>query len=74
MRTDEPAPQGEPPQSSLQASSVPLQASNKASTVSMLEPQVSTRRTPGLVSTASDLATFITGEILNVNGGAVLCG
>jgi 3-oxoacyl-[acyl-carrier protein] reductase len=23
---------------------------------------------------ASDLATFITGEILNVNGGAVLCG
>jgi 3-oxoacyl-[acyl-carrier protein] reductase len=23
---------------------------------------------------ASDLATFITGEVLNVNGGAVLCG
>jgi len=23
---------------------------------------------------ASDMATFITGEILNVNGGAVLCG
>ena len=23
---------------------------------------------------ASDLATFCTGEILNVNGGAVLCG
>ena len=23
---------------------------------------------------ASDLASFITGEILNVNGGAVLCG
>jgi 3-oxoacyl-[acyl-carrier protein] reductase len=23
---------------------------------------------------ASDLATFVTGEILNVNGGAVLCG
>jgi 3-oxoacyl-[acyl-carrier protein] reductase len=23
---------------------------------------------------ASDLATFITGEIINVNGGAVLCG
>jgi 3-oxoacyl-[acyl-carrier protein] reductase len=23
---------------------------------------------------ASDLSTFITGEILNVNGGAVLCG
>jgi 3-oxoacyl-[acyl-carrier protein] reductase len=23
---------------------------------------------------ASDLATFLTGEILNVNGGAVLCG
>jgi 3-oxoacyl-[acyl-carrier protein] reductase len=23
---------------------------------------------------ASDLATFITGEILNVNGGSVLCG
>ena len=23
---------------------------------------------------ASDLATFVTGEVLNVNGGAVLCG
>jgi 3-oxoacyl-[acyl-carrier protein] reductase len=23
---------------------------------------------------ASELATFITGEVLNVNGGAVLCG
>ncbi|MCX6832860.1 MAG: SDR family oxidoreductase, partial [candidate division Zixibacteria bacterium] len=23
---------------------------------------------------ASDLSSFITGEILNVNGGAVLCG
>ena len=23
---------------------------------------------------ASDLATFITGEVLNINGGAVLCG
>jgi 3-oxoacyl-[acyl-carrier protein] reductase len=23
---------------------------------------------------ASDLATFITGEVLNVNGGSVLCG
>ena len=23
---------------------------------------------------ASDLATFITGEVVNVNGGAVLCG
>ena len=23
---------------------------------------------------ASDLASFITGEILNVNGGSVLCG
>lgn len=27
-----------------------------------------------VVFMASDLATFITGEILNVNGGAVLCG
>jgi 3-oxoacyl-[acyl-carrier protein] reductase len=27
-----------------------------------------------IVFLASDLATFITGEILNVNGGAVLCG
>jgi len=27
-----------------------------------------------VVFLASDLATFITGEILNVNGGAVLCG
>lgn len=27
-----------------------------------------------IVFMASDLATFITGEILNVNGGAVLCG
>jgi 3-oxoacyl-[acyl-carrier protein] reductase len=23
---------------------------------------------------ASDLATFITGEVINVNGGAILCG
>jgi 3-oxoacyl-[acyl-carrier protein] reductase len=23
---------------------------------------------------ASDLATFITGEVINVNGGSVLCG
>ena len=23
---------------------------------------------------ASDLATFMTGEIVNVNGGAILCG
>jgi 3-oxoacyl-[acyl-carrier protein] reductase len=23
---------------------------------------------------ASDLATFVTGEVINVNGGAVLCG
>jgi 3-oxoacyl-[acyl-carrier protein] reductase len=23
---------------------------------------------------ASDLATFVCGEVLNVNGGAVLCG
>jgi 3-oxoacyl-[acyl-carrier protein] reductase len=23
---------------------------------------------------ASDLATFVTGEVLNINGGAVLCG
>ncbi len=23
---------------------------------------------------ASDLATFVNGEVLNVNGGAVLCG
>ena len=23
---------------------------------------------------ASDLATFVTGEIVNVNGGSVLCG
>jgi 3-oxoacyl-[acyl-carrier protein] reductase len=23
---------------------------------------------------ASDLATFMTGEVINVNGGAVLCG
>jgi 3-oxoacyl-[acyl-carrier protein] reductase len=27
-----------------------------------------------IVFLASDLATFITGEVLNVNGGAVLCG
>jgi 3-oxoacyl-[acyl-carrier protein] reductase len=27
-----------------------------------------------IVFIASDLATFITGEVLNVNGGAVLCG
>jgi 3-oxoacyl-[acyl-carrier protein] reductase len=27
-----------------------------------------------IVFMASDLATFITGEVLNVNGGAVLCG
>jgi 3-oxoacyl-[acyl-carrier protein] reductase len=23
---------------------------------------------------ASDLATFVTGEVINVNGGALLCG
>jgi len=27
-----------------------------------------------LLFVASDLSTFITGEVLNVNGGAVLCG
>jgi 3-oxoacyl-[acyl-carrier protein] reductase len=27
-----------------------------------------------IVFLASDWASFITGEILNVNGGAVLCG
>jgi len=45
------------------------------------EAQIPLRRpaTPGEIAgpilfLASDLATFITGEVLNVNGGAVLCG
>ncbi len=47
----------------LLAASVPLRRAGKAEEVA-----------GAILFLASDLATFITGEVLNVNGGAVLCG
>jgi len=45
-----------------------------ASVIPMGRPGTAEEVAGPILFLASDLANFMTGEILNVNGGAVLCG